>query len=64
MLKTFLAILLIVAIAVVLLSVRLFFGKKFVHTDIKGNRVMEERGIKCAVEQEVEQMSKQNSNDK
>lgn len=54
MLKMFLITLVLITIGVVLLSVRLFFGKHFVHTDIKGNKAMEERGIKCAVEQELE----------
>ena len=54
MLKMFLITLVLITIGVVLLSVRLFWGKHFVHTDIKGNKAMEERGIKCAVEQELE----------
>lgn len=62
MLKTFLAILALLAVAFAALSVRLFFGKRFVHTDIKGNRAMESRGIKCAVEQEMETISKQTTN--
>ena len=62
MLKTFLAILLLVACGVAALSVRLFFGKRFVHTDIKGNANLEKRGIKCSVEREMEMVSKQNNN--
>ncbi len=54
MLKMFIITVFLVAFGVALLSVRLFWGKHFVHTDIKGNKAMEERGIKCAVEQELE----------
>lgn len=59
MLKMFLAILALIAVAFACLSIRLFFGKRFVHTDIKGNKAMEQRGIKCVVEQEMETLSKQ-----
>ncbi|MBP3227645.1 MAG: hypothetical protein J6M53_02545 [Bacteroidaceae bacterium] len=59
MLKAFFAILLLVALAVCALSVRLFFGRRFVHTDIKGNKALEQRGIRCAVEQEMEIVSQQ-----
>lgn len=48
MLEEFILILLIIAIAIALLSVRLLFGKKeFVHTHIDGNAEMERRGIRC-----------------
>lgn len=59
MLKTFLAILLLTACAVVALAIRLFFGKGFVHTDIKGNPALEGRGIRCTVEREMENASNQ-----
>ena len=59
MLKTFLAILLLTACAIAALAIRLFFGRRFVHTDIKGNPELEKRGIKCVVEQEMENISKQ-----
>lgn len=61
MLKMFLAVLLLLLAALLALGIRLFFGKTFVHTDIKGNRALEERGIKCAVEQEMETINKQSN---
>lgn len=64
MLKTFLAVLVLLIVAVVALSVRLFFGKRFVHTDIKGNHALEERGIKCAVEQEMDTLRQQTTKHK
>lgn len=46
--KEFLFILIIVAVAVLLLSVRLWLrGKTFVHTHIDGNKEMAKRGIHC-----------------
>jgi len=47
MIKVFLAILVLVGVGVLLLSVRLFFGKRFVHTHIDGNAEMAKRGIRC-----------------
>ena len=53
MLKEFILVLLIIAIAVALLSVRLLFGKKnFVHTHVEGNPEMERRGIGCVKSQD------------
>ncbi|QFQ11641.1 hypothetical protein C7Y71_000570 [Pseudoprevotella muciniphila] len=49
----FLAILIIVGICFALLSVKLFFGKEFVHTDIKGNKPLNDKGINCVVEDEI-----------
>ena len=58
MLKELLIILVIVAIAVVLLSVRLLFGKKrFVHTHVDGNPAMQKRGIHCVKRQDAEMRS-------
>ena len=55
MIKEFIIILLIVAIAVLLLSVRLLFGRKnFIHTHVDGNRAMEQRGIGCVKRQDRE----------
>ena len=47
MLKTILIVALIVTISILLLSVRLFFGKKFVHTHIDGNNNMAQHDIYC-----------------
>jgi hypothetical protein len=53
MLKEIVLVLLIIAIAVLLLSVRLLFGKKeFVHTHVEGNPDMERRGIGCVKSQD------------
>ncbi|MBO6189439.1 MAG: hypothetical protein J6N92_01345 [Alloprevotella sp.] len=48
--KVLLVILLLVAASVLLLSVRLWFGKRFVHTHIDGNRPLNQRGIRCVKE--------------
>lgn len=50
MLKLFLCIALLTGVSLCLLSVRLFFGKKFVHTHIDGNRALNRRGIRCVKE--------------
>lgn len=50
MFKMFLAISLLTAISLLLLSVRLFFGKKFVHTHIDGNKPLNRQGIRCVKE--------------
>lgn len=53
MLKEFIIILLIVAIAVALLGIRLLFGKrKFVHTHVDGNPAMRRKGIGCVKSQD------------
>ncbi len=53
MLPTLLLALLIVAICVVLLGVKIFFfGKKFPHFHISGNKDMKERGIDCVESQD------------
>jgi hypothetical protein len=52
MLKLFLVILILVAIALALICVRLFVGKKFVHTHIDGNRALNKQGIHCAQSQD------------
>ena len=55
MIKEFIIILLIVAIAVLLLSVKLLVGhKNFIHTHVDGNRAMERRGIGCVKRQDRE----------
>lgn len=54
--KEFLFILIFVAFAVVLLSVRLWLGgKSFVHTHIDGNNEMAKRGIKCVKQMDAEE---------
>ncbi len=53
MLKEIVLVLLIIAFAVLLLCVRLLFGKKeFVHTHVEGNPHMERRGIGCVKSQD------------
>lgn len=52
MLKILLSSLFLVALAVALLSVRLFVGKRFVHTHIDGNRALNRRGITCVKDME------------
>lgn len=48
MLHVLLSTLLIIAIGVVLLSVRLFFNRDFVHTHVDGNKALNDKGIHCA----------------
>lgn len=57
MLGHVLAVIAIVLVAVLALSVRLFFGKPFVHTDIKGNAELERRGLNCVIEEEMRTIS-------
>ena len=65
MLKTFLAAVSLLAIALALLAVKLFFKKPFVHTDIAGNKQLEQRGIHCGIEEQmVIEKSKQKTNKK
>ena len=54
--------LLIVAIAVLLLSVRIILqrGGRFPNTHVGGNRAMRERGISCHTSQHKEAQSHQN----
>ncbi len=43
----------IVAVAVLLLSIRLLCGKKnFIHTHIDGNKALNAKGIHCAKDQD------------
>ena len=53
--QTFLFSLIIVVICLVLLAVRLFFGKKFVHTHVDGNKAMHRKGIRCAQSMDAEE---------
>ena len=52
MIKLFLIILGLVAVALILLSIRLFVGKKFIHTHVDGNRALNKKGIHCAQSQD------------
>jgi len=58
--ETFLFSVLIIAIALMLLSVNLILKKNgsFPNTHIEGNKAMEERGIHCAIEQDREMRNK------
>lgn len=52
--NTFIATLLIVAICMLLLCVRLFFGRGFVKTHVDQSKAMRERGIRCVQAQDAE----------
>ncbi len=59
MLKQFIIVLVIVAIAIVLLGVRVFFTKKgFPNIHIGSSKAMRERGIGCATSQDREAQKK------
>lgn len=51
--KLFIAVLLIVAISLILLSVRIFFGKAFVKTHVSQSKAMHQRGIGCVESQDA-----------
>ena len=51
----FILTLLIIAISLIFLCVRLFFGRKFVHTHVDGNKAMHARGIHCAQSLDAEE---------
>lgn len=52
--KPFLLILLIVAGSILLLCVRLFFGRGFVKTHVDQSKAMRQRNIHCAQSQDAE----------
>ncbi len=51
--QVFLFSLLIIAIGLLLLSVRLLMGKRFVHTHVDGNKALNKKGIHCAQSQDA-----------
>lgn len=51
MFDTFLIVLLIIAVAMLLLGIRLFFGRPFVSTHVHDNKALHKKGIGCAKEQ-------------
>lgn len=51
--KVFILILLIVAIGMILLCVRLFFGRGFVKTHVDQSKAMRQRGIGCVQSQDA-----------
>lgn len=53
LLKVFFLALVILAIALALLGVRLFFGKRFVSSHISGNKHLRARGIHCMSAQDA-----------
>ena len=58
--KTFLAAILFVGLAVILLGVNIFFFKKpFPDGEISTNPEMRKRGIKCAKQEELEMLAAQ-----
>lgn len=54
MLQTIIISVIVLAIAIMLMGVRIFFTKKgtFVNTHVSGNQAMKDRGITCASSQE------------
>lgn len=52
--NTLIASLLIVAICMLLLCVRLFFGRGFVKTHVDQSKAMRERGIRCVQSQDAQ----------
>jgi hypothetical protein len=58
--KTFLAALVFVGLAVILLGVNIFFFRKpFPNGEISTNPEMQKRGIKCAKQEEMEMLAAQ-----
>lgn len=56
--KIFLITFAFIAAAMILLSVRIFAGKKFVHTHVDGNKALNKKGIHCAQSQDREMRRK------
>lgn len=54
MLQVILFSLLIITISLVLLAVRLFFGKRFINTHVDGSKALTAKGIHCAQTQDAE----------
>ena len=52
--------LVLIALGLVFLAVRLFFGKKFVHTHLEGNKALNKKGITCVMEMELKERRKSN----
>lgn len=53
MLRLFLLLIALLAVAMLLLSVRVLTGKRFIHTHVSGNKEMRRRGIGCAQSQDA-----------
>ena len=53
MVKVFLLSLLIIAIGLLLISVKVLAGKRFVHTHIDGNKALNRKGIHCVQSMDV-----------
>lgn len=63
--KTFLAAIIFVGLAVLLLGVNIFFFKRpFPDGEISTNPEMRKRGIKCAKEEEMEMLAKRKNGGK
>jgi len=63
--KVFLAAVIFVGLAVLLLGVNIFFFKRpFPNGEISTNPEMRKRGIKCAKEEELEMLAEQKSGKK
>lgn len=54
MIKMFLLVFALVAASMALLSVRLFFGRRFVKTHVSQSKAMRRRGIGCVQSQDKE----------
>lgn len=65
MLNTILVTIVIIAVAVVLLGIRVFFvkGGRFPNMHISGNKAMQQRGITCAVSTDARDRKRQSLED-
>ena len=50
--------LVLIAAGLAFLAIKLFFGKKFVHTHLEGNKALNKKGITCVMEMEREERAK------
>lgn len=60
MFETAVIFIVIIALCVVLLAVRLFFGKPFVSMHIDESQAMKQQGIDCVVKQDWQQRHSEN----
>jgi len=52
--------LVLIAAGLAFLAVKLFFGKKFVHTHLEGNKALNKKGITCVMKMERKERAKSN----
>ena len=60
MLETFLFPLLIIAICMLLMSVKIIFGKRFPNTHVSRSKPLMDKGITCAQAQDAEMRARNN----